>query len=160
MNKLQAAMKDKSAAGWRERKQYYKVGSPMKACYQCGEVVEDDRGKPRWITGMQVFRSYRPWEIGWTFKCWDCGATDLRCWADDQLGLVAREIGREPILGNREVVRAKKQALRKAATAEAKREGGEIVQHPVQGSPMQKLDRIKELMQKVEQLQAILKSQK
>jgi hypothetical protein len=142
-------MKDKSAAGWRERKQYYKVGSPMKGCRQCGEIEEDERGKERWITGMQVFRSYRPWEIGWTFKCWDCSATDLRCWGNDELGLVAAEIGKEPILGNRDVVKAKKYALRKEAMRVQK-----------QSVDLDKLEKIKELQLQIEQLKLVLQSQK
>ena len=38
MNKLQAAMKDKSASSWRERKVMYKVGSYFKGCDNCEEV--------------------------------------------------------------------------------------------------------------------------
>lgn len=116
MTKLQASMKDKSASTWRERKVMYKVGSPMKGCRFCGDVEEDEEtGKRRYLTGLQVFRAYRPWETGWTFMCWDCTAKDLQCWEPDALGLVEAEIGKEPLLGNREAVRVRKYQLRREA---------------------------------------------
>lgn len=109
MTKLQAAMRDNSAKAWRERKVYYKVGSVFKGCSNCGEVEEDEEtGKVKFLTGHEVFRSYRPKEVGWTYKCWSCTATDLSCWSG------AIDIGQEPILGNRDAVRRKKNALRKA----------------------------------------------
>ena len=65
MNKLQAAMKDKSASSWRERKVMYKVGSYFKGCSNCGETEEVEVGSSgrmvlRYLTGLQVFRSYSP----------------------------------------------------------------------------------------------------
>jgi hypothetical protein len=120
MTKLQASMKDASAATWRERKVMYKVGSPMKGCRFCGDVEEDEEtGKRRYLTGLQVFRAYKPWETKWTWKCWSCGAIDLQCWEPDALGLVEQELGKEPLLGNRENVRLRKYQLRREAMAKA-----------------------------------------
>ncbi len=116
MNLLQAAMRDKSAKTWRERKTMYKVGSPMKGCHYCGDVEEDEvTGRRCYTSGFQVFRAYRPWETKWTWKCWECGATDLACWENDGLGLVEQELGKEPLLGNRDAVAEKKVLLRRAA---------------------------------------------
>jgi len=96
-------MRDRVARTWPERKLYYKVGSVFKGCDHCGEL--DEEGK-KFTTGTNVYRSYKPWDMKWTYKCWDCGSTDLQCWAD------AIDIGMEPILGAREVVRKKKLMLR------------------------------------------------
>ncbi len=89
MTKLQAAMRDKAAKGWRERKLYYRVGSCFKGCMNCGETEERGRRKI-FVTGLNVFRSYSPKWVGWTYLCADCGAKDLRCWAN------AGDIGQEP----------------------------------------------------------------
>ena len=159
MNKLQAAMKDRSAASWKERRQYYKVGSWRKGCAFCGMVVLDDDDREKFVTGMNVFRSYRPWQIGWTFKCWDCGATDLICWADDQFGLVSEQLGKEPILGVRDVVASKKYALRKKAMA---LNPGEVKPKNAASPAVDptKLDKIKELELQILRLKQILESVK
>lgn len=117
MTKLQAALKDKSAQGWREAKQYYRVGSHFKGCRNCGIREEDeDSGRVRYLSGYQVFRSYKPWWLGWTYKCWECGATDLRCWEN------ASDIGKEPIVGCRDAVRERKRDIRCAIEQSQPRE--------------------------------------
>lgn len=57
-----------------------------------------------YISGFNVFRAYRPWETKWTWKCMDCKSRDLDCWADDALGLVEDQLGKEPQLGARSVL--------------------------------------------------------
>lgn len=110
MTKLQAALKDKSAKAWNETKQYYRIGSHFKGCLNCGIKEEDeDTGSVRYLSGFQVFRSYKPWWIGWTYKCMECNATDLKCWEG------ASDIGKEPIVGCRDAVKARKDDIRKAA---------------------------------------------
>lgn len=111
MKKLEAAMKDKSAKTWSERKHYYKVGSYFKGCLHCGETewVVTNSGKEvlRYLTGHQIYRSYSPKQIGWTYMCWECSAKDLACWED------AIDIGRDALVGNRDAVRNAKKQLRK-----------------------------------------------
>jgi hypothetical protein len=102
MTKLQASMKDKSAKGWRERKLYYRVGGCCKGCQSCGEV-DEQRARHVWsevfqrkvrvehyTCGYQVFRSFAPKAMGWTFKCFECQATDIAAWGP------SKEMGLEP----------------------------------------------------------------
>lgn len=102
MTKLQATMKDKSAKGWRERKLYYRVGGCVKGCQSCGQT-DPQRARHVWsevfqmkvkvqhyTCGYQVFRSFSPRAMGWSFKCFECGATDIAAWGPSQ------EIGKEP----------------------------------------------------------------
>ena len=96
MNKLQAAMKDKSASTWRERKTMYKVGSCFKGCSNCGDVAEDESGRKRFVSGYEVFRAYLPKQTGFTWLCMSCGAKDLACWVDTY-----GELGKEPRVGCR-----------------------------------------------------------
>lgn len=152
MTKLQAAMKDKSAKSWKERIVMYKVGSPMKGCKHCGDIQEDEEtGKKRYLSGFQVFRAYRPWETKWTFKCWECGSTDLNCWENDALGLVAAEIGKEPIVGARDAVRERKYDLRKNAM--------KLQEKPEPREPA-KVARIKQLEDELARLMAALQGAK
>jgi hypothetical protein len=113
MNKLQAAMKDKSAKRWRESKTMYKVGSYFKGCRHCGETEEVERPSgrmvERWLTGHEVFRSYDPKSAGWTWWCWQCGAKDAACW--DQSEAAAAELGKPPIMGTRDAKAAAKHRL-------------------------------------------------
>lgn len=96
MNKLQAAMRDIAARRWKENRRYFKVGSCFKACMNCGvkQSWYDDEGVKHfgktYVSGSNVFRSYKPKDIGWTYKCADCLFTDERCWKD------AWDIGEEP----------------------------------------------------------------
>ena len=117
MNKLQASMRDRAAASWRERKLYYRVGSYFKGCAFCGitEEVETSSGRMvlRYRTGLTVFRSYCPKNLGWTYWCWDCGAKDLQCWKG------ATDIGKDAILGAGDVVAWKKATLRREAVKTA-----------------------------------------
>lgn len=149
MTKLQAAMKDNSAKRWVENKVMYRVGSCFKGCAHCGDVeVEiDDNGKEkkRWLTGMQVFRSYHPKQVGWTYMCWDCTAKDEKCWEG------AKDIGMEPILGTRSAVRSIKAARRRD---EARNERAEVRRHPTRS------DEIKALEQQLEQLMQQLRGRK
>ena len=116
MNKLQASMRDRSAKTWKERTTRYKVGSPMKGSANCGDIEEDpDTGRVRYTSGFQVYRAYKPWNTHWTWLCVECGAKDLRCWSPDELGLVEAQLGKEPIVGCRDAVRARKYELRKDA---------------------------------------------
>jgi hypothetical protein len=151
MNKLQASMRDKSAKTWRERTVMYKVGSPMKGCNHCGDVEVSESGRLRYTSGFQVFRAYRPWETGWTWKCQFCGAIDLQCWAPDALGLNERELGKEPILGARDVVKAKKDALRRDAR---------LMADPPERREPEDLVRIRELEAELERLVNMLKGGK
>ena len=114
MNKLQAALKDKSAATWRERKTMYRVGSFFKGCDHCGETEEVEIGNSgrtvlRYLSGLQVFRAYQPSASGFTYWCWDCGAKDLKCWDG------ALDIGQDAIVGSRDSVRARKAKMRRDA---------------------------------------------
>lgn len=91
MTELQAAMKDLSARRWELDKVCYKVGSPMKGCKHCGETtVRND--KTVYLSGFNVYRSYKPLVEGWTYKCMDCFAIDAVCW-NNPIGL-----GLEPVL--------------------------------------------------------------
>jgi hypothetical protein len=151
MTKLQAAMRDKSAKTWRERKVMYKVGSPMKGCNFCGDTEEDeDTGRVRYTSGFQVFRAYKPWETKWTWKCWECGSVDLACWANDALGLVAAQLGKEPLLGAREVVAERKYQLRREAMGLQKPKPSELV-------PTAREQKIRELEAEIERLMVVMK---
>jgi hypothetical protein len=106
MNKLQAAMKDKSAKRWRESKVMYRVGSCIKGCRQCGitewVTLSNGREVERWKTGLDVFRSYDPASCGWTWWCWSCGAKDAACW--DQSDNAVAQLGKPPASGTGFVV--------------------------------------------------------
>ena len=152
MNALQAAMKDKSAKTWRERTVMYKVGSPMKGCKHCGDVVVDEEtGKRRYTSGFQVFRAYKPWITHWTWMCAECGAKDLACWETDALGLVEAELGKEPIVGCRDAVKARKYDLRRNAT--------KLQEKPEPREPA-KVARIKQLEDELARLMAAVKGAK
>lgn len=144
MKKLQAAMRDKAAQGWRERKLYYRIGSVFKACAHCGDY--DEEGE-RYTSGYHVFRAYKPWWMGWTYKCMECGATDLECWAN------ATDIGREPIVGARDAVRERKAELRKAREAAA-RDDGEKGRYD---HPVKEQNELAALMEQLKQLEEKLK---
>lgn len=114
MNKLQAAMKDKSASSWRERKVMYKVGSYFKGCSNCGETEEVEVGNSGrtvlcYLSGYQVFRAYQPKASGFTYYCYECSAKDLQCWSG------ALDIGMDAIVGSRDSVAKRKMALREEA---------------------------------------------
>lgn len=113
MKKLQASMRDKAAKSWNERKLYYKVGSYFKGCHNCGireyNELPSGRIEVRYTSGHQVFRSFSPKGMGWTYWCYECGAKDLQCWDG------ANDIGMEAITGNRDAVRRAKAAVRKDA---------------------------------------------
>lgn len=87
MTKLQAAMRDAAAKSARDSRSFFRVGSVFKSCLNCTQV---DKHAERAISGFNVFRSYKPKEKGWTYKCFDCLATDSRCWDN------AWDIGQEP----------------------------------------------------------------
>lgn len=134
MKKLQAAMRDKSAKTWNERKHYYKVGSYFKGCLHCGEteLVETNSGKEvlRYLSGHQVYRSYSPKQIGWTYWCYECGAKDQQCWED------AIDIGRDAIVGNRDAVKNIKKQMRKDSV----RNDEAIVRTPTRKEEIAKLE--------------------
>ena len=114
MKKLEAATRDRSAATWRERKVMYKVGSYFKGCSNCGETEEVEVGSSgrmvlRYLTGLQVFRSYQPSAVKWTYWCYECGAKDEKCWEN------AIDIGQDAIVGSRDSVRARKAEMRRDA---------------------------------------------
>ena len=113
MNKLQAAMHDRSAASWRERKVMFKVGSYFRGCRNCGDTewVELPSGREveRWLTGTSVFRAYQPSASGFTYYCWDCSAKDLKCWDN------ATDIGLDALVGSRDAVRAVRADRRREA---------------------------------------------
>ena len=114
MKKLEAATRDRAAAAWRERKVMYKVGSYFKGCSNCGETEEVEVGSSgrmvlRYLTGLQVFRSYQPSAVKWTYWCYECGAKDEKCWEN------AIDIGQDAIVGSRDSVRARKAEMRRDA---------------------------------------------
>ena len=139
MNALQAAMRDKSAKTWKERTVMYKVGSKMKACKFCD--------------GYNVYRSYKPWAIGWTWACTDCGSKDLKCWAEDQLGLVREQLGKEPRIMTRTDKEEWLKQERKVRTQNIKRTTGEIMEEFREKRRQQV---IKELQQEVERIKILL----
>lgn len=151
MTKLQAALKDKSAKNWRSRKVYYKVGSYFKGCRNCGEVelVETKSGNSveRYVSGHDVFRSYDPKFVGWTWWCYTCGAKDLKCWAPDSAGMVEAELGKPPMMGSREVKYQAKKAMRRELCEAAPR------QEKVSNDPeilriQAEIERLKQLIEK------------
>lgn len=110
MKKLQAAMKDIAAKKYRrEAIHMYRVGSYFKGCCQCGEVewVETKGGNlvKRYRSGYDVFRAYDPRHLGWTWWCYTCGAKDLRCWEPDEHGFIEYQLGKPPLMGNRDAKR-------------------------------------------------------
>ena len=149
MNKLQAAMKDKSAKTWRERTVMFKVGSAFKGCRHCGEIVIDitksGKEKERWTSGFNVYRSYRPWETKWTWRCDECGAVDWACWDKSDSNYL--DLGREPILGS---VKAKTNAkiLRYSL-------GKDKVKMEPRARVSEHVDRIKMLEEKIKQLEML-----
>lgn len=95
-------MRDRAAKGWRERKMWYRVGSVFKACYHCGST--------------DVFRSYKPWVVKWTYKCFECLSTDANCWENPQ------NLGEEPRILPREEAAAWKREQRKTRDLALKEE--------------------------------------
>lgn len=117
MKKLQAAMRDRMARSWAERKVMYKVGSVFKGCANCGDYEEEEtesgRTKRRYTSGLMVFRSYVPCRVGWTYWCYECGAKDEKCWEN------AIDIGQDAIVGCREAVRSRKAEMRRDSVKNA-----------------------------------------
>jgi hypothetical protein len=130
VKRLEAAIKDSAARRWSERRTYYRVGSFMKGCANCGEteLVELPNGKEvlRYTSGFQVFRSYDPKWVGWTWWCYECGAKDLKCWSPDPLGMVEAELGKPPVQGARGVKSAKKYELRRELMRFAKADAPKV----------------------------------
>lgn len=148
MNRLQAALRDKAAKGRVERSVAYKVGGYFKGCANCGELEERDDDKERYLSGYQVYRSYVPARTKWTYKCWECGARDLRCWSG------AIDIGLDAIRGTREAIARGKKRLRQRIEAENKEltTQDEAVQRTGLIMQIQDLEeRIKRLLEKGEQ---------
>jgi hypothetical protein len=134
MNKLQAAMRDKSAASWRERKVMYKVGSYFQGCANCGETVEVEVGSSgrmvlRFLSGYQVYRAYQPKASGFTYYCYECSAKDLACWPN------ALDIGMDAIVGTRDSVRNRKAAMRRDAV-----KNDDVPKAPSRASEIAKLE--------------------
>jgi len=96
MNRLQASMRDRASNNAREKRYFYKVGGPFKACRNCGTTTVDESGRVRYTSGFQVFRAYDPSWLGYTWHCYTCGAMDLACWAPDSAGMVEAELGHPP----------------------------------------------------------------
>ena len=140
MNKLQAALKDKSASTWRERKTMFKVGSCFKGCNNCGDVVVGESGRKRFVSGYEVFRAYLPRQTGFTWLCMSCGAKDLACWSDTH-----GELGKEPRVGCRSALAEIRKERREAADPKPR---------------LVKSVRIHELEREVERLRAILQGGK
>jgi hypothetical protein len=87
-------MKDAAFNRSREYQHYYRVGSCFKGCHNCGDVVlSEDSDAKRYTSGFQVFRSYDPKALGWTYWCYECGAKDQACWEN------ANDIGEPPYRG-------------------------------------------------------------
>lgn len=92
MTKGQAAARDRAAAQWKEKKLWYRIGSVFKSCASCGSY--------------DVFRSYCPADVGWTYRCTFCGAVDGTAWEN------AWDLGKDAIVGVRSSVNVKKRAIR------------------------------------------------
>jgi hypothetical protein len=121
----------------------YKVGSPMKGCHNCGEL-DPEKERKVYKSGFSVFRAYKPWETKLTWCCTECGAKDLACWEPDELGLVEAQLGKEPLLGCRESVAARKKVLRAAAMKLQKPDPEDLVPAAVKqtrASKIQELER-------------------
>lgn len=109
--KLAAAnAKDRSRSNQRIFIHYFKIGSRFKGCKHCGEtkIIFSSTGREItvFLTGLDVYRAYKPAFVGHTYYCYECGATDLQCWAD------AQDIGMEPIRGAADAVAAGKKNRR------------------------------------------------
>jgi hypothetical protein len=143
MKKLEAAIKDRAAKRWRERQTYYRVGSFMKGCANCGDttIVELSSGGHvvRFTSGFQVFRAYDPAWVGWTWWCYECGAKDLACWAPDDLGMVEAQLGKPPIQGSFKAKSSARYALRKELMANVKAETPKV---PTRSSEIEKLEKM------------------
>jgi hypothetical protein len=103
MKKLQAAIKD---SNWRKNyklnKVAYKVGSFFKACHHCGDYELDDAGRKRYSSGYEVYRSYAPKDVGFTYWCYLCGAKDQAAWENaSDIGQDARRGSRQAILDHK-----------------------------------------------------------
>lgn len=115
MKMMQASMKDSAAKkAVVPLKHCYRVGSRFKGCRSCGttEWIATKGGKPKevWLDGFNVYRSYDPKWKGWTWWCYDCGATDFKCWDATDYGIV--ELGQPPVQGARDAkALAKKRRL-------------------------------------------------
>lgn len=84
-------MRDMQAKKWKERIKCYRVGSAFKGCMHCGMKAWNKKGtKQIFVTGLDVVRSYKPKNSGWTYLCMECGAKDEKCWQG------AWDIGMEP----------------------------------------------------------------
>lgn len=116
LSKLQASLRDRAASTWKERKLYYKVGSYFKGCNNCGHKIEVEsesgRIQVRYTSGFDIFRSYDPKALGWTYYCWTCSAKDEKCWQD------ATDIGLPAIRGSRQAMARAKAAFRKSLAKE------------------------------------------
>ncbi len=146
-------MKDKSAKNWRLRKIYYRVGSYFKGCRNCGQTVEIEMspGKyvKRYLSGYDVYRSYDPKFVGWTWWCYTCGAKDLKCWEPDTSGMVEHELGNPPVQGCRDVKYAKKQNTRKMLAGSTSSKGPEkLPADPEIQKIKDEIARLKELVAK------------
>lgn len=154
MRKLQAAMKDRSAKTWSERRHMFKVGSYFKGCLNCGEVAWvpwGDREVKRYLSGYQVFRSYDPAFLKWTWWCWECGAKDLRCWEESDW--VLSQLGKPPLMGCRDAKAAVKRYIlmeRQAALGQSKPRPEEVVANP----------EIEVIKKRIAELEALLKGGK
>ena len=113
MRKLEAAMHDASARKQWSGRGFYKVGSYFKGCMHCGETIEEElpsgRTVVRYLSGHDVFRSYCPKQMGWTYYCWTCSAKDAKCWEN------AGDIGQDAIRGVRDAVHERRAEMRKNA---------------------------------------------
>jgi len=114
VKKLQAAMRDKAAKRWRERKVMYKIGSYFQGCANCGETTKVEVGNSgrmvlRYLSGYQVYRAYQPKASGFTYYCYECSAKDLKCWPN------ALDIGMDAVVGARGSIKEIKMTLRKEA---------------------------------------------
>jgi hypothetical protein len=95
------------------RKVAYKVGSPMKGCYNCGDydlITVGRRTVKQYTSGFDVWRSYCPSQTEWTYYCYECSAKDYKAWEN------AKDVGEEPIRGTAEAKAYHRRAARKSTT--------------------------------------------
>lgn len=129
MTKAQAAARDKAAKTWKERKLWYRIGSVFKRCASCGS--------------FDVFRSYCPADVHWTYRCTFCGAVDHAAWEN------AWDIGKDAIVGVRGPINQKKRGIREGLSPKperAPRESGRFTE--LDGIQAQ-IDQIKAMLAKM-----------
>lgn len=145
MTKLQAAMRDAAHGRAHSGRHYYRVGSVFKSCANC--------------ESFDVYRSYDPKGIGWTWWCYVCGAKDLVAWAPDDAGFVEVQLGKPASFKTRdERDRDRGDMLRKVRerAAQQKRDAGGEVPRALQITNADRSREISNIKDELDKLRAEL----